>query len=110
MSLRDDLLRERLAAYARLRGGYPIPLAGAIYWAGLGIAGYSLPPNRWTFGAFILSGSIFPLALLLAKIFRNDLMRDKTAEAMCFFQPSLPCCSSGRSRSRLSGAPCSLCH
>lgn len=79
MSLRDDLLRERLAAYSRLRGGFPIPMAGVVYWAALGIAGYSLRPNRWTLLAFVFSGSIFPLALLFAKLFRIDFMRDKTA-------------------------------
>jgi len=85
MSLRDDLLQERLACYGRLRGGYPIPLAGVVYWAGLGIAGSWLPPNRWTFWAFVLSGSIFPMALLFAKLFRNKFMRDQTAVSDLLF-------------------------
>lgn len=85
MSLRDDLLRERLSSYTRLRGGYPIPLAGVVYWAGLGIAGYYLPPKQWTLWAFILSGMIFPLALLFGKIFRVDFMRDKTSTGDVLF-------------------------
>ena len=34
------ILAEREASFFRLRGGYPIPLAGAIWWAALGILGY----------------------------------------------------------------------
>lgn len=79
MSLRDDLLRERLAIYGRLRGGYPIPLAGAVYWIAIGVLGFYLPPKQWTLWAFILSGSIFPLALLFAQIFGNKFMKDKSA-------------------------------
>ena len=82
MSLREELHRERLGAYVRLRGGYPIPLAGVVYWAGLAVAGYlKLSPNRWTFCAFILSGSIFPLALLLSRLLRVNFMRDQTADS-----------------------------
>lgn len=77
--LAEALKAERLGAYARLRGGFPIPLAGAVYWAGLGVAGYFLPLKAWVLIAFIASGSIFPLALLFAAIFRNPFMKDRTA-------------------------------
>jgi hypothetical protein len=73
------VLAQREAAFFRLRGGYPIPLAGAIWWALLGLAGFWLH-NRglWILLAFVLSGILFPLALLLAKLFRIDFMRDRT--------------------------------
>jgi hypothetical protein len=77
--LKQRLRADRLAAFVRLKGGYPIPLAGAVYWAGLGIAGYRLGVHDWVLAAFFLSGAIFPLALLLAKIAGNPFMKDKTA-------------------------------
>jgi hypothetical protein len=77
--LKAALLRDRLAAFVRLKGGFPIPLAGAIYWAALGLAGYRLSPGDWGLIAFVFSGSIFPLALLMAKLFGNAFMKDRTA-------------------------------
>ena len=86
MSLHDDLLRERLGAYIRLRGGYPIPLAGAVYWLGLAALGYRMfLPDQWTFIAFVLSGSIFPLALLFSRLLRINFMRDRTAVSDVMF-------------------------
>ena len=83
--LRQALLAERNAAFLRLRGGYPIPLAGAIWWTLLGLAGYKLTPHTWGLLAFVTSGTIFPLALLLARIFGVDFMRDRTAVAEATF-------------------------
>jgi len=77
--LRAAVRRDQLASFVRLRGGFPFPLAGAIYWAALGIAGYYLRVETWNLAAFVFSGVIFPLAVLLAKIFRCDFMKDKTA-------------------------------
>jgi hypothetical protein len=77
--LRAALLHDRLAAFVRLKGGFPIPLSGAIYWGALGAAGYKLSPGDWSVIAFIFSGSIFPLALLMAKAFGNAFMKDRTA-------------------------------
>lgn len=77
--LRAAVRRDQLASFVRLRGGFPFPLAGAIYWAALGVAGYYLPAETWNLCAFIFSGMIFPLAVLLSKIFRCDFMKDKTA-------------------------------
>jgi hypothetical protein len=78
--LRRTLLVEREATFFRLRGGYPIPLAGAIWWASLGVAGYWLPHHeQWNLLAFAMSGLIFPLAVLLAKVLGNSFMRDRTA-------------------------------
>lgn len=77
--LRQRLLADRLASFVRLKGGYPIPLAGVVYWIALGIAGYRLEPNDWILAAFFASGMIFPVALLFAKLLRNDFMKDRTA-------------------------------
>ena len=83
--LKAALLRDRLAAFVRLKGGFPIPLAGAIYWAALGVAGYRLSPEDWSLIAFVFSGSIFPLALLMAKLFGNGFMKDRTAAGDVIF-------------------------
>src|SRR5688572_20042851 len=77
--LRAEIRRDQLASFVRLKGGFPFPLAGAVYWAALGVAGYSLSVNQWNLAAFVFSGAIFPLAMLLSKIFRSDFMKDKTA-------------------------------
>lgn len=80
MALRDELLSERLALYAELRGGYPFPLAGAIYWFALAGLGYiGLPLSRWILYAAYGSGLIFPLALLLGKVLRCDFIKRTSA-------------------------------
>lgn len=77
--LKRCILAEREAAFFRLRGGYPIAMAGAIYWAVLALIGFQFRnPGLWIFLAFVLSGMLFPLALLLARLFRIDFMRDRT--------------------------------
>ena len=74
------LLADREASFFRLRGGYPVPLAGATWWAILGTMGYFLHSrNLWIFLSFVTSGAIFPLALLFARLFKIDFMHDKTA-------------------------------
>ncbi len=78
-NLQQALLDERHAAYGRLRGGFPIPLAGATYWGALGAAGYLIEGDLWYWIALFGSGAIFPLALAYAGIFKNDFMKDKTA-------------------------------
>lgn len=77
--LKAASLADRLAAYKRLRGGFPIPLAGAVYWGVLAWLGSFLTVHSWCMIAFIGSGAIFPMALLFAAIFRNGFMKDKTA-------------------------------
>lgn len=79
MDLKAALLADRLAAYKRLRGGFPIPLAGVVYWAALAWAGTQFNQDLWCGVAFFGSGAIFPLALLFAKLFRNPFMKDRTA-------------------------------
>ena len=78
-ALTEALKRERLASYVRLSGGFPIPLAGMVYWAALGVLGYRLELGQWANIAFFGSGAIFPLALLFAQIFKNPFMKDRTA-------------------------------
>ena len=77
IDLKAEMLRRRRANYVRLNGGFPIPLAGAVYWLALGIAGYVLDLSSWSQLAFFATGAIFPLALLLAKLFKNNFMKDK---------------------------------
>lgn len=79
MNLAEQLKTERLNSYIRLRGGFPIPLAGMVYWLVLAFLGTKFSPQTWSLLAFILSGSIFPLALLFAKLFRNPFIKDRTA-------------------------------
>lgn len=78
-TLRAEIRRDQLGSFVRLKGGFPFPLAGAVYWLALGVAGYYLPLQSWNLAAFIFSGAIFPLAILLSKIFRSDFMKDSTA-------------------------------
>ena len=80
VQLNKLLLADREASFFRLRGGYPVPLAGATWWAILGTMGYFLHSrNLWIFLSFVTSGAIFPLALLFARLFKIDFMHDKTA-------------------------------
>ena len=85
MNLEQDLLRERLAAFVRLKGGYPVPLAGAAYWLWLAALGLYVTGETWTIWAFITSGAIFPLALVFAAITRIDFMKDKSAAGSVLF-------------------------
>jgi hypothetical protein len=80
VALQKMLFADREATFFRLRGGYPIPLAGATWWAVLGMMGYFLRSrNLWILLAFVTSGAIFPLALLFARLFKVDFMHDKSA-------------------------------
>ena len=77
--LREAVRRDQLASFVRLKGGYTFPVAGAIYWIALGIAGSYLTVDRWILVAFIFSGMIFPLAWLLSTLLGVDFMKDRTA-------------------------------
>jgi len=67
----------RLAAYAEVRGGWPVPLAGATYWAVLAWLGGRIDPANWSLLAAVMSGAIFPLAIAYAALFRNPFMKVK---------------------------------
>jgi hypothetical protein len=79
MDLKAALLRERLTLYVRLRGGYTFPLAGAIWWAAIAVLGYYVPIESWALLAFIASGLIFPIALVLSRLLGVNFMREKSA-------------------------------
>ena len=67
-----DQERDRFAI--RTNGVIAAPLAGAIYWAVLSYLGYTASMRTWCIVAFFLSGFIFPLALLLQKLTKSDLI------------------------------------
>jgi hypothetical protein len=73
--LNTELKAARLASYAEARGGWPVPLAGTTYWAGLAVLGERMSPENWSLLAAVMSGAIFPIALAYAAIFRNRFMK-----------------------------------
>ena len=77
--LKAAVRADRLASYQRLKGGFPIPLAGAAYWAVLAYVGSTRDAKIWWTVAMWGSGLIFPVALLLSRAFRIDFMRDRTS-------------------------------
>lgn len=85
MDLEQQLLKERLAAFVRLKGGYPIPLAGAVYWLSLAGLGQIITGEQWVFWAFVTSGAIFPLALMFAALTRVNFMKDKSVAGSVLF-------------------------
>ncbi len=70
-------LQERQAAYGRLRGGFPIPMSGTVYWLVIAAMSQIFAPSQQLFYSFVASGAIFPMALLFAALFKNDFMKDK---------------------------------
>ena len=78
-TLKAQLLKHRLAQYIRLNGGAPIPMAGVVYWLALAWVGSNTDLSGWVEVAFPLSGAIFPLALVLAKVMKCNFMKDKSA-------------------------------
>ena len=77
--LKAELTEHKLAQYIRLSGGAPIPLAGAVYWSILAWIGTFTDLQGWVAIALPLSGLIFPLALIFAKILKCNFMKDKSA-------------------------------
>ncbi|PHS21446.1 MAG: hypothetical protein COA85_13045 [Robiginitomaculum sp.] len=73
------LKEERLENYINLRGGFPLPLAGGVYWLALGFLGFYLPLGSWFMVALFGTGAIFPLGLLFAKVFKNNFIKEKQA-------------------------------
>lgn len=72
------LLQERRRYCAEAGGGVSLPVAGAVYWTALAVAGLYLPPQDWAFAAAVGSGLIFPLGILLQGPFRSPFMRAKS--------------------------------
>lgn len=83
--LAEALKAERLASYVQLRGGWPIPLAGGLWWSGLAALGGVVSHHLWSLAAFVTSGLLFPLALAIAKLARVDFMRRRTAVTSVLF-------------------------
>ena len=79
IDLKAAVQADRLASYARVKGGFPIPLAGAAYWGVQAYVGWTHGFIQWLAVAMWGSGLIFPLALLLARMFRIDFMRERTS-------------------------------
>lgn len=76
MDFKELLLKERKEFFLKANGGISLPAAGVIYWLVIGIAGYFLPKETWTYVAFFASGTIFPLGMLLSKPLKANLMAD----------------------------------
>jgi hypothetical protein len=79
MDLKSALLRERLDLYVRLRGGISFPIAGAIWWGAFAVLGASLPVKQWALWAFVASGLIFPIAIVVSRIMRIDFFNEKSS-------------------------------
>ncbi|MEQ9504746.1 MAG: hypothetical protein RLO80_00645 [Hyphomonas sp.] len=75
--LDTELKAARLASYAEARAGWPVPLAGATYWAVLAFLGTQVTETEWSLYAAIFSGMIFPMAIGYAAIFRNPFLKVK---------------------------------
>ncbi len=75
-----ELKSARLAAYAEARAGWPVPLAGATYWAVLSVLGGQVSEANWSMLAAVMSGMIFPVALGYAALVRNPFMTVKVPD------------------------------
>lgn len=62
---KEALLAERRRYFVAARGGLSLPVAGAIYWAVLGLLAATDAVENWGLTAAMLSGFIFPLGLAL---------------------------------------------
>jgi len=58
--------------------GISLPVAGALYWIALGIAGYFVEPFIWAWVAAFTSGLIFPIGLALQKPLNSPFMKVKS--------------------------------
>ena len=65
--LKDDLIRSA-------RGGYPVFIAGALYWLLMGILGFFLEGQTLALCYLLGVGSIFPLGLLFGKLLKADMI------------------------------------
>ena len=74
MDFNQELVNQKRQFLISANAGISLPIAGAIYWAALAIAGFYLKPSQWTLLAFCTSGLLFPLGLALQKPFKSNLM------------------------------------
>lgn len=73
--LDTELKRQRLNAYVTVRGGWPVPLAGATYWLVIATLGLFVSRENWSLIAAVLTGAIFPIALAYAELSGNRFMQ-----------------------------------
>jgi hypothetical protein len=66
-------LDEQLAEFAR-SSGLAMPIAGAIAWTIIGVAGAFLPLGRNVWILFLCTGMTFPLGLVVARFTGEDLL------------------------------------
>ena len=70
----NGTLRELRLAYEReTNRSLAMPMSGALVWLVIAIFGYLLPENRATVVMLFGTGLIFPVALLIAKLRRENL-------------------------------------
>ncbi|GAB3501824.1 hypothetical protein GCM10027341_29110 [Spirosoma knui] len=74
MNFHQALTAQKRQDFLNANAGISLPVAGAIYWTLLGIAGYYLKPGAWVLLAFCTSGLLFPLGLALQKPFKSNLL------------------------------------
>ncbi|WP_080053751.1 DUF7010 family protein [Spirosoma aerolatum] len=74
MDFNQEIVNQKRQFLIRANAGISLPIAGAIYWAALAVAGFYLKPGQWTLMAFCTSGLLFPLGLALQKPFKANLM------------------------------------
>ncbi|QHV95396.1 DUF7010 family protein [Spirosoma endbachense] len=74
MDFDQALTNQKRNYFVDANAGLSLPVAGTIYWAILGIAGFYLKPGYWMLLAFCTSGLLFPLGLALQKPFKSNLM------------------------------------
>lgn len=79
MSLKQEVLKDRLQSYLNVDGGYTFPLAGATYWAALAFYGVAADLAAWNIVALIASGTIFPLAVLYSRICGVDFFNNPSS-------------------------------
>jgi hypothetical protein len=72
-SFNDQLSAEREHLALIAGGGIAAPAAGAIYWAALSVLGLYASPTTWCLVAFVTTGLLFPLALLLQRPTRSNI-------------------------------------
>lgn len=77
-NLNQAVLEERKRYSAAAGGGVSLPVAGAVYWAVIGVLGFYLDPGEWAYAAAAGSGLIFPLGLLLQGPLRSPFMKTKS--------------------------------
>lgn len=73
MTRQSDTLDAQRAEFAR-SPFLAMPIAGAIAWTGIGVAGAVLPTNLAAWALFIGTGTIFSLGLVVARFTGEDLM------------------------------------